>query len=43
MIDFTDCPVDHYRAYGGVNGRKINITYQGHSYTRISTTATTTP
>ena len=32
MIDFTDCPVDHLRAYGGTNGRKINITYQGHSY-----------
>ena len=31
MIDFTDCPVDRLRAYGGANGRKINITYQGHS------------
>ena len=32
MIDFTNCPVNRFRAYGGANGNKINITYQGHSY-----------
>ena len=32
MIDFTSCPVNRFRAYGGANGNKINITYQGHSY-----------
>ena len=32
MIDFTNCPVTRFRAYGGANGTKINITYQGHSY-----------
>ncbi len=32
MIDFTPCPVNPYRAYGGANGNKINITYKGHSY-----------
>ena len=30
MIDFTNCPVNRFRAYGGANGNKINITYQGH-------------
>lgn len=32
MIDFTSCPVNRFRAYGGANGNKINITYKGHSY-----------
>ena len=32
MIDFTNCLVNRFRAYGGANGNKINITYQGHSY-----------
>lgn len=32
MIDFTNCPVNRFRAYGGANGNKINITYQGQSY-----------
>jgi len=32
VIDFTNCPVNRFRAYGGANGNKINITYQGHSY-----------
>ena len=32
MIDFTSCPVNRFRAYGGAHGNKINITYEGHSY-----------
>ena len=32
MIDFSGCPVNRFRAYGGANGNKINISYQGHSY-----------
>lgn len=32
MIDFTSCPVNKFRAYGGANGNKINVRYQGHSY-----------
>lgn len=32
MIDFTGCPVNRFRAYGGANGNKISITYEGHSY-----------
>lgn len=32
MIDFTTCPVNRFRAYGGANGNKINISYQGHGY-----------
>lgn len=32
MIDFTSCPVNRFRAYGGANGNKINITYECHSY-----------
>lgn len=32
MIDFTSCPVNRFRAYGGANGNKINIIYEGHSY-----------
>lgn len=32
MIDFTNCPVNRFRAYGGANGNKINISYSGSSY-----------
>lgn len=32
MIDFTLCEVNKFRAYGGVNGNKINILYEGNSY-----------
>lgn len=32
MIDFTGCPVNRFRAYGGANGNKISITYEDHSY-----------
>lgn len=32
MIDFTLCEVNKFRAYGGANGNKINILYDGNSY-----------
>ena len=32
MIDFTTCERNRFRAYGGANGNKINIRYQGKSY-----------
>ena len=32
MIDFTNCPRNKFRAYGGANGNKINVTYEGRSY-----------
>ena len=32
MIDFTLCGVNKFRAYGGANGNKINIIYEGNSY-----------
>ena len=32
MIDFTNCPVNRFRAYGGANGNKINISYESSSY-----------
>jgi len=32
MIDFTSCEVNRFRAYGGANGNKINILYEGKSY-----------
>ena len=32
MIDFTPCEVNKFRAYGGANGNKINIRYQGEGY-----------
>lgn len=32
MIDFTSCEVNKFRAYGGANGNKINILYEGSSY-----------
>lgn len=32
MIDFTNCPVNKFKGYGGANGNKINIIYEGTSY-----------
>lgn len=32
MIDFTACPVNKFKGYGGANGNKININYEGISY-----------
>ena len=32
MIDFTNCPVNKFKGYGGANGNKINIMYEGQSY-----------
>lgn len=32
MIDFTNCPRNIFKAYGGANGNKINITYNDESY-----------
>jgi len=32
MIDFTPCEVNKFRAYGGANGNKINVRYQGEGY-----------
>lgn len=32
MIDFTNCPVNKFKGYGGANGNKINIMYEGTSY-----------
>lgn len=32
MIDFTNCPVNQFKGYGGANGNKINIIYDGISY-----------
>jgi len=32
MIDFTSCDINKCRAYGGANGNKINILYNGNSY-----------
>ncbi len=32
MIDFTTCPVNKFKGYGGANGNKINIMYEGQSY-----------
>lgn len=32
MIDFTDCPVNKFKGYGGANGNKINIMYDDTSY-----------
>lgn len=32
MIDFTNCPVNKFKGYGGANGNKINIQYDGTSY-----------
>lgn len=32
MIDFTSCEINKFKAYGGANGNKINILYEGKSY-----------
>lgn len=32
MINFTSCPVNKFKGYGGANGNKINIMYNGTSY-----------
>lgn len=32
MIDFTSCEINKFKAYGGANGNKINIIYEGESY-----------
>lgn len=32
MIDFTACAVNKFKGYGGANGNKINIIYDGTSY-----------
>lgn len=32
MIDFTNCSVNKFKAYGGANGNKINVEYHGISY-----------
>lgn len=32
MIDFTSCEINKFKAYGGANGNKINIIFDGESY-----------
>ena len=32
MIDFTQCPINRFKGYGGANGNKINIIYNDVSY-----------
>lgn len=32
MIDFTACEVNRFKAYGGANGNKINVLYEGAGY-----------
>ncbi|MBQ9991445.1 MAG: HipA domain-containing protein [Lachnospiraceae bacterium] len=32
MIDFTACEINKFKAYGGANGNKIHINYQGNGY-----------
>ena len=32
MIDFTQCEVNKFKAYGGANGNKIHICYGGKGY-----------
>lgn len=32
MIDFTSCAVNKFKAYGGANGNKINVSYENVSY-----------
>lgn len=32
MIDFSACPIDPFRMYGGGNGNKIGIIYDGATY-----------
>ncbi len=31
-LDFTDCTVNKFKLYGGANGRKIGIVYEGETY-----------
>ena len=33
MIDFTACSVNKFKGYGGANGNKINISYEGTTET----------
>lgn len=32
MIDFTNCPIDRLKMYGGANGNKIGIIYNDKHY-----------
>lgn len=32
MIDFTGCAINKFQAYGGANGNKISIYYEGVNY-----------
>ncbi len=32
MIDFTNCPINKFKGYGGANGNKINIIFENESY-----------
>lgn len=32
MIDFSSCEINKFKAYGGANGNKINIRYNGTGY-----------
>lgn len=32
VIDFTDCKINKFKAYGGGNGAKISVVYEGKSY-----------
>ena len=32
MVDFTNCQVKPYKIYGGVNGGKLGIVYNGVDY-----------
>lgn len=32
MIDFTTCEVNKFKAYGGANGNKIHVIYEGNGY-----------
>jgi len=32
MIDFTSCEINKFKAYGGANGNKIHVRYQGKGY-----------
>lgn len=32
MIDFTSCEINQFKAYGGANGQKIHIRYEGKGY-----------
>mgnify|MGYP000905763212 CR=1 FL=1 len=32
MIDFSTCQIDPFRTYGGGNGNKIGVLYEGETY-----------